>query len=105
MALAMAAAFAAVPAAAADVKAGRALAEAKCAVCHGLDGIAKIAEAPNLAGQNDNYLTKQLEAFKSGERQNQMMSIVIEPLSEDDIANLVTYFSGIPISVGTLPGG
>ena len=35
-----------------DIKAGAALAD-KCQTCHGLDGLAKIAEAPNIAGQNE----------------------------------------------------
>jgi mono/diheme cytochrome c family protein len=42
-----------------DAKAGRAKAESVCAVCHGADGLAKIPEAPNLAGQNENYLIAQ----------------------------------------------
>ena len=74
-------------------------------VCHGLDGLAKIAEAPNLAGQNERYLTEQLGNFKGGVRQNEMMSIVIQALSDDDIANLAAYYSAIEISVGKIPGG
>jgi len=74
-------------------------------VCHGLDGVAKIAEAPNLAGQNERYLTEQLGAFKSGVRQNEMMSIVIQALTDDDIANLAAYYSAIEITVGKIPGG
>ena len=35
---------------------------------HGLDGLSKIPEAPNIAGQNENYLIEQLNAFKTGER-------------------------------------
>jgi cytochrome c553 len=88
-----------------DPKLGRAIADQKCMVCHGIDGIAKIAEAPNLAGQNEGYLTAQLGAFKSGVRQNEMMSIVIQPLSDTDIANLAAYYSAIEITVGKLPGG
>jgi cytochrome c553 len=87
-----------------DAKAGHAKAEAVCAVCHGLDGIAKIAEAPNLAGQNENYLNAQLTAFKSGERKNEMMSVVIQDLSDSDIENLAAYYSAIEISVGKIPG-
>ena len=76
-------------------------------VCHGIDGIAKIARRrPNLAGQNERYLTgEQLGAFKAGVRRNEMMSIVIQPLSDDDIANLAAYYSAIEISVGKLPAG
>jgi cytochrome c553 len=82
-----------------DAKAGRAKAEATCAVCHGVDGLAKIPEAPNLAGQSENYLTEQITAFKSGERKNEMMSVVVQDLSDTDIENLAAYYSGIEISV------
>ena len=84
-----------------DAKAGRAKAELVCAVCHGVDGLAKIPEAPNLAGQSENYLTEQITAFKSGERKNEMMSVVVQDLSETDIENLAAYYSGIEISVKT----
>jgi cytochrome c553 len=87
-----------------NVKAGREKAE-KCAVCHGLDGMAKIAEAPNLAGQNENYLVKQLGAFKDGERKNEMMSIVITDLTPTEIEDLAAYYSAIEITVGKIPGG
>jgi cytochrome c553 len=84
-----------------DAKAGRAKAESVCAVCHGVDGLAKIPEAPNLAGQSENYLIAQLTAFKSGERKNEMMSVVSQDLSDADIENLAAYYSGIEISVKT----
>jgi cytochrome c553 len=87
-----------------DVKAGREKAEATCAVCHGVDGLSKIVEAPNLAGQNETYLIEQLTAFKSGERKNEMMSVVIQDLSPTDIENLAAYYSAIEISVGKVPG-
>jgi cytochrome c553 len=84
-----------------DAKEGRAKAESVCGVCHGVDGLAKIPEAPNLAGQSENYLTEQIAAFKSGERKNEMMSVVVQDLSETDIENLAAYYSGIEISVKT----
>jgi cytochrome c553 len=64
-----------------DAKAGRARAESVCGVCHGVDGLAKIPEAPNLAGQSESYLTEQIAAFKSGERKNEMMSRPISRIS------------------------
>jgi cytochrome c553 len=82
-----------------DAKAGRAKVEAVCAVCHGVDGLAKIPEAPNLAGQSEIYLIEQITAFKSGERKNEMMSVVVQDLSDTDIENLAAYYSGIEISV------
>ena len=86
-----------------DAKAGRATAESVCAVCHGVDGLSKIPEAPNIAGQNENYLIEQITAFKSGERKNEMMSVVVQDLLDADIANLAAYYSGIEISVGKTP--
>jgi cytochrome c553 len=99
-----AAALAAQAAAAGDVKIGRQKAEDKCMVCHGLDGIAKVAEAPNIAGQNERYLVEQLDAFKAGARQNEMMSIVIKDLSPTDIDDLAAYYAAIEITVGKIPG-
>ena len=71
-------------AAAGDVKAGREKAQ-KCEACHGLDGLSKVVEAPNIAGQTEQYLIRQLNAFKSGERQNEMMSLVAPTLKPGDI--------------------
>ena len=89
--------------AAGDVLTGRKKAQ-QCETCHGLDGLAKIAEAPNLAGQNEQYMIKQLLAFKSGERKSEMMSIVAQPLSESDIEDLAAYYAAIEIKVGKIPG-
>lgn len=91
------------PAQAGDVKAGRAKAERVCGVCHGLDGLSKIAEAPNLAGQNERYLIEQLGAFQSGARANELMAVVVKNLSEDDIENAAAYYSAIPVTVGKPP--
>jgi cytochrome c553 len=86
-----------------DVKAGAALAE-KCQACHGLDGLSKIDEAPNIAGQSEQYLIEQLTAFKTGERHNEMMAIVAPTLSDKDIEDLASYYSAIEITVGKIPG-
>ena len=43
-------------------------------------------EAANLAGQTEEYLTKALHDFKSGERKNEMMNMMAKPLSDADIA-------------------
>jgi cytochrome c553 len=87
-----------------DAKAGRQKVDSVCAVCHGADGLAKIPEAPNLAGQTESYLIEQITAFKTGERKNEMMSVVVQDLSPDDIENLAAYYSGIEISVVKTPG-
>lgn len=82
---------------AADIKAGRQLAEAQCRTCHGLDGIAQIPVAPHLAGESELYLEAQLKAFRSGERESEMMSVVAKDLSDEDIANVAAWYSAIKI--------
>ncbi len=80
--------------AAGDAAAGRQKALA-CQTCHGLDGKAKIPEAPHLAGQSESYLIKALKDYRSGARKNDMMSIVAPNLKDQDIADLAAYFSAI----------
>jgi cytochrome c553 len=90
--------------AAGDVKAGRAKA-LMCQACHGLDGLSKTPDAPNIAGQTEPYLVAQLQAYKSGGRKNDAMSVVAPSLSDKDIEDLAAYFSAIEISVVKMPGG
>ncbi|MBC7183768.1 MAG: c-type cytochrome, partial [Marinobacter sp.] len=72
---------------AADPAEGRKLAS-QCKTCHGLDGIAKIPIAPNLAGESQIYIQNQLKAFRSGKRVHEMMSVVAKDLTEQEIADL-----------------
>lgn len=80
--------------AAGDIKAGRAKA-VQCAACHGIDGMSKLPEAPNLAGQTEEYLVKALNDFRSGERKNEMMTMMAKPLSDADVANLAAYYHSL----------
>ncbi len=86
-----------------DVKAGRAKA-LMCQACHGLDGLSKTPDSPNIAGQAEPYLVAQLQAFKSGARKNDAMSVVAPSLSDKDIEDLAAYFSAIEIKVVKIPG-
>jgi cytochrome c553 len=86
-----------------DVKAGRAKA-LMCQACHGLDGLSKVPDAPNIAGQTEPYIVAQLQAYKSGVRKNDAMSVVAPSLSDTDIEDLAAYFSAIEISVVKIPG-
>ncbi len=64
-----------------------------CSACHGMDGNSLNPEWPSLAGQHESYLTKALKSFKSGERQNVLMTGMAMPLSDEDMADLAAYFS------------
>ena len=88
--------FAALPAFAAmpkgDPAAGQALAGA-CAACHGADGNSPSPAFPKIAGQHAKYTYKQLQAFKSGERNNALMAGIAAGLSDQDMANVSAYFA------------
>jgi cytochrome c553 len=96
--------LAAGPGEAGDLKAGRAKA-LMCQACHGLDGLSKVPDAPNIAGQTEPYIVAQLQAYKSGARKNEAMSLVAPSLSDKDIDDLAAYFSAIEIAVVKIPGG
>ena len=84
--------------AAGDAAAGKKKA-AQCQTCHGMDGLSKLPEAPNLAGQTGYYLNKALTDFKGGVRKNEMMTVIIEPLTPADIADLAAYYSSLKFKV------
>lgn len=88
--------------AAGDTAAGRQKA-LMCQTCHGLDGKAKIPEAPNLAGQSEIYLIKALKDYRSGARKNDMMSLVAPTLKDKDIDDLAAYYSAIEVTIGPPP--
>ena len=87
-----------------DVRAGRTKA-LMCQACHGLDGLSKTPDAPNIAAQIEPYIVAQLQAYKSGARKNDAMSVVAPSLSDTDIEDLAAYFSAIEIKVVKMPGG
>jgi cytochrome c553 len=75
-----------------DAAAGKSKA-ASCAGCHGPAGISSNPMWPNLAGQQEAYLAKQLKAFRDGTREDPMMSPMAKPLTDTDIENLAAYYS------------
>ena len=82
-----------------DVAEGRAKAEAACALCHGPTGIATLPNAPNLAGQQSIYLSEQLKNYRSGKRQNDVMTMIAKPLTDLEIARLAAWFSAVKVTV------
>lgn len=70
----------------------------RCQACHGLDGIAKMPNVPHIGGESEFYLTKQLNAFRTGARQDPQMSLMAKNLTDDDIADLAAYYAQIEIT-------
>lgn len=86
-----------------DPRAGRRLSGARCAVCHGNDGVARQPDAANLAGQTAIYVRNQLNAFRSGERKHEQMNVIAHDLTDAQIADLAAWFESIQVEV-TVPG-
>jgi cytochrome c553 len=64
-----------------------------CAACHGVDGNSFNPEWPSLAGQNPVYLVRSLQAYKSGERNNVLMTAQVMTLTDEDMADLAAFFA------------
>jgi cytochrome c553 len=77
-----------------DAAAGKSK-SASCAACHGAEGMSTNDIWPNLAGQKEAYLKKQIKAFRDGDRKDPMMSPMAAALSDDDIENLAAFFSSL----------
>jgi cytochrome c553 len=84
---------------AADAAAGKALA-APCAACHGENGVSTLAGSANLAGQNEKYLFRQLQAIRDNKRPVPLMAGQLDGKSDDDLANLAAHYASLPPSVG-----
>ncbi|MBC7502684.1 MAG: cytochrome c4 [Herminiimonas sp.] len=64
---------------------------AACVACHGAAGNSTIAQNPKLAGQHDAYINKQLNNFRTPERNNAIMTSIAKALSADDMKNIAAY--------------
>ena len=81
-----------------DAAAGQAKA-ALCATCHGNDGNSELAINPKLAGQNTNYLVKQLMDFKSGARLSVTMAAMVLSLSEQDMQDIAAWYASQQVTL------
>jgi len=76
-----------------DIDAGKAIAHSKCAGCHGLDGVGKTAEIPNLAGNQRITLADAMHAYRDNRRHHAALQDLIAGFSEADIRNIAGYFA------------
>ncbi len=84
-----------------DATKGQALAGV-CVGCHGADGMSPVPSQPNLAGMSGTYIAKQLQHFKTGQRDNAIMKGFAANLSADDMKDLGAYFASKPArTIGT----
>ncbi|WP_404299759.1 c-type cytochrome [Alicycliphilus denitrificans] len=67
-----------------------------CYLCHGAEGESASAIYPRLAGQNADYIAKQLENFKNGQRKSTAMAPMAANLSPEDMVALGKYYASRP---------
>ncbi|MCO7515585.1 cytochrome c4 [Pseudomonas guariconensis] len=82
-----------------DAAAGQAK-TAVCGACHNPDGNSLAPNFPKLAGQGQRYLEKQLHDIKSGKRTVLEMTGMLDPFSDQDLADIAAYFASQKGSVG-----
>ena len=76
-----------------DLAKAKQIAETVCAACHGADGNSAIAVNPSLAGQGAEYISRQLDHFKSGIRPNAIMQPMAATLSPAEMVALGIFYS------------
>ncbi len=75
---------------------GAAAAQA-CAGCHGPNGISAAPQQfPNLAGQYDTAVFKQLRDYQTGARKSDIMAAMAQPLAEAQMADIAAYYAALP---------
>ena len=80
--------------AAGSIDAGKEKAAA-CVACHGEAGISAVPTFPNLAGQFEDYLYHALNSYKTGSRNNAIMTGISSALSKQDMKDLAAYFASL----------
>jgi cytochrome c553 len=85
---------------AADVSAGKAIAERDCKACHGLDGKGVAPGIPNLAAQREPYLLASLKEYREGKRPHAALKDMAANMSEADMRNVAAYFASLPPIAG-----
>lgn len=63
-----------------------------CISCHGRDGVPADHTVPIIWGQQAAYLQKQLNDYRDGNRDSQIMSSIAESLSERDVSQIAAQF-------------
>ena len=79
-----------------------------CLGCHGVDGYKNAYpnySVPELEGQHPEYLEAALKEYRDGDRAHLTMHSQASSLSDQDIADVVSYFVGKPLTPDAKPQG
>lgn len=74
-----------------------------CIGCHGISGwrtaYPEVYRVPMIYGQHAAYIIKALQGYKSGERSHPSMRAIASSLSDQDMADLATYYGAVAPTV------
>ena len=82
-----------------DAMAAQPQASTPCAGCHGPMGVSSNPLWPNLAGQKEQYLIKQMTDYKAGRRSDPVMGPLAQTMADKAIEDFAAYYAALP------PGG
>jgi cytochrome c553 len=72
---------------------------AMCIGCHGIVGykssFPEVYRVPQIAGQSAKYISAALNAYKTGDRKHPTMRGIAESLTEQDVADISTYYQDL----------
>lgn len=66
---------------------------ATCTACHGASGVSPAPNWPNLAGQGERYLVKQITEIKEGKRAVPEMTAFVSKLTTQDIEDIAAFYA------------
>jgi len=65
-----------------------------CAACHGQNGVPVDPKTiPIIWGQQQSYLVKQLHDYRSGDRENPIMSPIAKSIAQEDLRKIAAHFA------------
>ncbi len=68
----------------------------QCAACHGADGVARSADVPHIACQQEIYLYNQMRDFRSGKRPHKEMRFMGRHMADEDMRIIAEYYASLP---------
>lgn len=75
-----------------------------CQACHGSDGNGVAGNYPNIAGQNERYLFRQLQMIQDGSREAPLMAGQLNGKTEADLQNMAAFYASKPGKLGQAAG-
>lgn len=73
---------------------------ALCVACHGETGNSLVGSFPNLGGQGEAYILKQLVEIQNGAREVPTMAGMLDNMSEADLADIAAFYASQDRSYG-----